>query len=72
LLLTKNNTVMKRTNNIANLLSAYFFHALRISVALLSDILFRNYNKNKKIIDRLDRLEDVIYRVEWHLMFVRK
>jgi len=60
---------MKRTNNIANLLNSCMLHILRELVHATSGILFHHYNRNRVLIYKLDKLEDSIYKIEWHLMF---
>ena len=60
---------MKRTTNHVKLAIAFILHLLGVLLDKFIDKLFNNYDKNKKLINKIDKVNDAIYKVEWHLQY---
>lgn len=60
---------MKRTNNPARLVIASILHLLGLILDLFIGRLFNDYESNKALINKIDKINDAIYFIEWHLTF---
>jgi hypothetical protein len=58
-----------KSRNPAKLVCAFILHLLGEILDMFIDILFNNYDKNKTLINKIDKINDAIYFIEWHLTF---
>ena len=63
---------MKKTTNPAKLACAFILHILGVIAYFFIYRLFKNYDKNKTLIYKIDKLNDAIYKIEWHLEYYIK
>ena len=60
---------MKKTTNHVKLAIAFILHLLGVILDMFIDKLFNNYDKNKVLINKIDKINDAIYKKEWHLKY---
>ena len=63
---------LKRTNNPARLVMSYILHLLDVLLDWFIGILLHNYDSNKALINKIDKFNDWVYKIEWHLKFNKK
>ena len=60
---------MKTSTNPAKLVCAFILHLLGVILDMFIDKLFNNYDKNKTLINKIDKINDALYKLEWHLKY---
>ena len=60
---------MKTSTNPAKLVCAFILHLLGAVLDWFIDRLFNNYDKNKTLINKIDKINDALYKTEWHLKY---
>ena len=60
---------MKTSTNPSKLVCAFILHLLGVILDMFIDKLFNNYDKNKTLINKIDKINDALYKVEWHLKY---
>ena len=60
---------LKRTNNPARLVMSYILHLLDVLLYWFIDRLFYDYDSNKALINKIDKFNDSIYKIEWNLRY---
>ena len=55
---------MKTSINPAKLVCAFILHLLGVILDMFIDKLFNNYDKNKVLINKIDKINDAIYKKE--------
>ena len=60
---------MKTSTNQAKLVCAFILHLLGVILDMFIDKLFNNYDKNKTLINKIDKINDALYKLEWHLKY---
>jgi hypothetical protein len=63
---------MKKTTNPAKLVCAFILHLLGVILDMFIDKLFNNYDKNKTLINKIDKINDALYKIEWNLEYYIK
>ena len=60
---------MRTSTNPVKLVCAFILHLLGVILDMFIDKLFNNYDKNKTLINKIDKINDALYKVEWHLKY---
>ena len=60
---------MKTSTNQVKLVCAFILHLLGVILDMFIDKLFNNYDKNKTLINKIDKINDALYKLEWHLKY---